>query len=204
MLLPHDVSVHKISLFIQLSDKELAILYRLTTSSSQVNSESKQYRRDFVIFLSYNCAKSNVFLASLMEKFPNEVDSILTKDAFSFQDIKNRFLNLHLAAGNGDSAHYMFGNKKNKKSKKGTKSSGSCSSKPGPFFNSKDNTSSSNTKTCTWYTKHHPSKANGHGRHECPKLKEFNKLLTLRVSQMVRCNSALDLAKTNVGITTTA
>jgi hypothetical protein len=30
-------------------------------------------------------------------------------------------------------------------------------------------------KTCTWYTKHHSSKANGHGSHECSKLKEFNK-----------------------------
>jgi hypothetical protein len=38
-----------------------------------------------------------------------------------------------------------------------------------------DATSSSKAKTCIWYTKHHPSKANGYGWHESSKLKEFNK-----------------------------
>jgi hypothetical protein len=118
-------------LFIQLYEKEWATLYRLTTSTSQVNSESEQYWKDFVIFLAM-IVQNDFLLTSLMEKFPNEVDNISTKDASSFQEVKNKFLNLHLAGGNGDSAHHTFGNKKNKKSKKGTKSSGSSSSKPGP------------------------------------------------------------------------
>jgi hypothetical protein len=44
MLLHQDVSAHEISLFIQLYENEWATLYRLTTSTSQVNSESEQYR----------------------------------------------------------------------------------------------------------------------------------------------------------------
>jgi hypothetical protein len=44
MLLYQDVSANEISSFIQLYKKEWAILYRLTTSTSQVNSESEQYR----------------------------------------------------------------------------------------------------------------------------------------------------------------
>jgi hypothetical protein len=40
-----------------------------------------------------------------------------------------------------------------------------------------DATSASKAKTCTWYAKHHPSKANGHGWHEYSKFKEFNKLV---------------------------
>jgi hypothetical protein len=110
-----------------------------------------------------------------MEKFSNEVDNISTKDASSFQEVKNIFLNLHSAGGNGDLAHHTFVNQKNKKSKQGTKSSGSSSSKPGPFSYSKDDVCSSQAKTCTWYTKPHPSKANGYGWHECSKLKKFNK-----------------------------
>jgi hypothetical protein len=108
MLLPQDVSAHEISSFIQLYEKEWATLYRLTTSTSQVNSESEQYRRDFATFLSHNRAKRDFLLASLMEKFPNEVDNISTKDASSFQEVKNKFLNLHSASGNGDSAHHTF------------------------------------------------------------------------------------------------
>jgi hypothetical protein len=110
-----------------------------------------------------------------MRRFPNEVDNISIKDASSFQEVKNKFVNLHSASGNGDSAHYTFGNKKNKKSKTGTKSSGSSPSKPSPSSYSKDAASSSKAKSYTWCTKHHSSKANGHGWHECSKLKEFNK-----------------------------
>jgi hypothetical protein len=82
---------------------------------------------------------------------------------------------LHTTAGNSDSTHHTFGNKKNIKSKIGTKSSSSSSSKPGPFSNSKDAASFSKSKTCTWCTKHYTSKANGHGWHECSKFKEFSK-----------------------------
>jgi hypothetical protein len=110
-----------------------------------------------------------------MQKFPKEVDNISTKDASSFQEVKNKMLNLHSAGGNGDSAYDTFGNKTNKMLKQGTKSSGSSSSKPGPFSYSKDVASSSKAKTCTWYTQHYPSKANRYGWHECSKLKEFNK-----------------------------
>jgi hypothetical protein len=150
MFLHQDVSAHEISSYIQLYDDELATLYRLTTSTSKVNSESEEYQRDFATFLSHDRAIRDFLLASLMEKFPNKVDNILPKDASSFQEVKNKFLNLHSAGGNGDSAHHTFGNKKNKKSKKGTKSSGSSSSKPGPFSYSKDAISSSKAKTCTW------------------------------------------------------
>jgi hypothetical protein len=118
MLLHQDVSAHEISSFIQLYKKEWAILYRLTTSTSQVNSESEQYWRDFATFLSHDRAKHDFLLASLMEKFPNEVDNISTKDASSFQEVKNKFLNLHSASSNGDSAHHTFSNKKNKNSKR--------------------------------------------------------------------------------------
>jgi hypothetical protein len=84
MLLHQDVNAYEISSFIQLYEKESATLYWLTTSTSQVNSESEQYRRDFVTFLSHERAKHDFLLASLMEIFPNEVDNILTKDVSSF------------------------------------------------------------------------------------------------------------------------
>jgi hypothetical protein len=114
ILLHQDISAHEISSFIQLYEKEWATLYRLTTSTSQVNSESEQYRRDFATFLSHNRANRDLLLASLMEKFPHELDNTLTKDASSFQEVKNKFLNLHSAGSNGDSGHHIFGNKKNK------------------------------------------------------------------------------------------
>jgi hypothetical protein len=41
LLLNQDISAHEITLFIQLYEKEWAILYRLTTSTSQDNSESE-------------------------------------------------------------------------------------------------------------------------------------------------------------------
>jgi thiosulfate reductase cytochrome b subunit len=84
MLLHQDVSAHEISSFIQLFKKEWAILYRLTTSTSQVNSESQHYRRDFATFLSHDRANRDFFLASLMEKFSNKIDNILTKNGSSF------------------------------------------------------------------------------------------------------------------------
>jgi hypothetical protein len=125
--------------------------------------------------LSHYRAKRDFLLGSLIEKFPNEVDNISTKDASSFQEVKIKFLNLQSAGGNSDSAHHTFRNKKNKKSKEGTKSSSSSYSKHGPFSYSKDTASSSMAKSCTWCTKHYPSKANGYGWHEYCKLKEFNK-----------------------------
>jgi hypothetical protein len=112
-----------------------------------------------------------------MEKFPNKVNNISTKDASSFQGVKNKFLNLHSASGNGDSAHHIFSNKKNKMSIKRTKSFGSSSSKPGLSSSFTDATASSKAKTCTLYTKYHSSKANRHGWPECSKLREFNKLV---------------------------
>jgi hypothetical protein len=130
-----------------------------------------------VIFLSYEHVKRDFLLVSLMENFPNKVDHISTNDASSFQEVKNKFLNLHAASGNGDLAHHLFGNKKNKKLKDGTKSSSSSSSKLGLSSSFKDTISSSKAKTCTWYTKHHPFKANGYCWHECSKVKEFNTLV---------------------------
>jgi hypothetical protein len=112
-----------------------------------------------------------------MERFPNEVDNISTKDVSSLQEVKNKFLNLHTASGNRDSARYTFCNKNNTKSKKGTKSSGSRSFKPGPSSNSMDTTSSSMAKTSTWCTKY--PIANGYDWHECSKLKEFNNLVPI-------------------------
>jgi hypothetical protein len=114
MLLPHDIGTHEISLFSQLYEKEWATLSRLTISTSEVNSTSEYYQRDFVTFLSHDHTKPYFLVAALMERFPNKVDNILTKDASSFQEVKNTSLNLHLAGGNGDSAHYMFSNKINK------------------------------------------------------------------------------------------
>jgi hypothetical protein len=128
-----------------------------------------------VTFLSYNYAKYDFLLTSLIAKFHNNVNNISTNDASLVQEVKNKFLNLHTACGNCDLAYHTFCNMKNQKSKKGTKSSSSSSSKPGPSSYSKDTAASSTAKTCTCYTKRHPSKANGHSWHECSKLKEFNK-----------------------------
>jgi hypothetical protein len=125
--------------------------------------------------LSYNRTQRDYLLPSLIETFPNKVDNISIKDASFFLEVKNKILNLHSASGNGDSAHHTFGNKKNTKSKKGTKSSGSSSSKPTPSSYSKDAASYSKVKTCISSTKHHPSKANTHGWHECSTIKVFNK-----------------------------
>jgi hypothetical protein len=110
-----------------------------------------------------------------MEKVPNKVDNILTKDASSFQEVKKKILNLYSAGGNSDLAHHTFSSKKHKNSKRGTKSSGSSSSKPDPSSSFKDTASSSKAKTCTWYTNHPPSKTNGYSWHEYFMLKEFNK-----------------------------
>jgi hypothetical protein len=41
ILLPPDIGAYEISLVIQLYEKELATLYRLTTSKTQVNSASE-------------------------------------------------------------------------------------------------------------------------------------------------------------------
>jgi hypothetical protein len=84
MLLLHDGGAYEISSFIQLYEKEWATLYRLTTSTSQVNLESEQYQRDCATFLSYDRAIRDFLLASLMEKFPYKVDNISTKDTSSF------------------------------------------------------------------------------------------------------------------------
>jgi hypothetical protein len=109
----------------------------------------------------------------LIEKFPNEVDNILTKDMSSFHEVKNKFLQLHLANSNGDSAHHMFSNKKIKNLKNGSKSSGLGSSKLPPSI-SKDFISTK-ARTYTRYPNHHPSTANSYGEYECSKLKELNK-----------------------------
>jgi hypothetical protein len=128
MVLHQDVSDHEIDAFIQLYEKQWAILCQLTTLTSQVNSESEQYRIDFGTFLSHDCAKGDCLLASLMEHFPNEVNHISPKNAASIQEVKNKFLNLHSASGNNDSGHHMVGNKKNENSKMITNSTGSSSS----------------------------------------------------------------------------
>jgi hypothetical protein len=115
----------------------------------------------------------------LTETFLNKVNNISTKDASSFQEVKNKFLNLHLVVGNCDLAHHMVSNKKTKMSKKRTTSYSSSSSEPSATF-TKDVTSTE-AKTCTWCTKHLTLNPNSHGRHECGKLKEFNKsVLTIK------------------------
>jgi hypothetical protein len=101
------------------------------------------------------------------------VDSISTSDAFPFQKVKNKFLNLDSSSGNGDSAHLTYTHKNiNKNPKMGTKRSGSSSSKP--TSSSKETLSCSKVKICTWCAKHHLWKANRHNWHHGPKLKEFN------------------------------
>jgi hypothetical protein len=111
-----------------------------------------------------------------MEKFPNEVDNISTKDASSFQEVKNKFFNLPSAGGNSDSAHHTFSKKKNTKLKKGTKSSGLACSKP-PFSFSMD-IASTKVETCMSYTKYYLLTANSYSWYKCSKLNEFNKLLS--------------------------
>jgi hypothetical protein len=72
MFLHQDVSTHEVFVLIQLYEKEWATFYRLTTLTSQVNSESEQYRRNFGTFLSHDHTKHDFLLPSLMERFPNE------------------------------------------------------------------------------------------------------------------------------------
>jgi hypothetical protein len=91
--------------------------------------------------------KRDILPTSLIDKFPNEVDNISSKDASSFQEVKNKFLNLYSASSNGDLAHYTFGNKKNKKSKKGTTTYMSSSAKLPLSFST--NIASTKAKTCT-------------------------------------------------------
>jgi hypothetical protein len=49
-------------------------------------------RGDFMTFLNDDRANRNILLAAVMENFLNEVDDISTKDVFSFQEVKNKFL----------------------------------------------------------------------------------------------------------------
>jgi hypothetical protein len=95
-----------------------------------------------------------------MEKFLNKDDNILTKDASTFQEVKNKVLNLYSAGRNGDSAHHIFGNMINKHSKTGTKSFAFGTAKPPPSI-FKD---IAITIMLTWtnYNKNLPSKASGH------------------------------------------
>jgi hypothetical protein len=110
MLLHQDVSAYEISLFIQLYETEWATLYRLSTSTSQVNSKSEQYRIDFATLVSYDLTNWDFLLASMMEKCLNEVDNISTKDTSSFEDVNHKCLNLHSASRNADLASHTFGN----------------------------------------------------------------------------------------------
>jgi hypothetical protein len=66
MLLYQDVSSYDNSSFTHLYEKEWATLYRLTISTSEVNSETEQYWKDFAIFLSHDLATRNFLLPSLM------------------------------------------------------------------------------------------------------------------------------------------
>jgi hypothetical protein len=149
-----DAAGSDLSAFIQQFEKEWALLVRLTASSNQSTNESRQYCKDFETFLVYNRAKRDFLLASLLDRYPNEVDNLSTTDVSTFQEVKNKFLNLHSATTSSESAlNTVGGNKKrnfptNKKSK-ATKPSPSSSSAPTP--------KSKAQLTCTWYLKHHPS-----------------------------------------------
>jgi hypothetical protein len=126
-----------------------------------------------------------------MEKFPNEVHNILTKGTFYFLEVKHKFLNLHSAGSDTESAHHSFGNKKNKKSKNGTKFSNFSSSNPSLSF-SKDVVFTI-VKPYTWCTNHHLSQANGHGWHIYSKMKESNK----SVQKIREKGKEQDIAKYN-------
>jgi hypothetical protein len=92
-----DAASSDISAFIQQFEKELAVLVRLTASSNQSTNKSRQYCKDFETFLLHDRAKRDFLLASLLDRYPNEVDNISTKDISTFQEVKNKFLNLHSA-----------------------------------------------------------------------------------------------------------
>jgi hypothetical protein len=169
-----DAAGSDISAFIQHYEKEWALLVRLTASANQSTNESRQYRKDFVTFLLHDRAKRDFLLASHLDRYPNELDNISTNDVSTFQEVKNKFLNLHSATTSSESALITAGgNKKrnfptNKKSK-ATKPSPSSSSAPAP--------KSKAQLICTWCLKHHLSRANGHGWNDCSKLKDFTKIL---------------------------
>jgi hypothetical protein len=84
MLLHQDISAHEISSLLSLYKKECGILYRLTISPGQVKSETEQYLGNFATFLIHDRAKRDFLLATVMEKFPNDVDNISTTLASSF------------------------------------------------------------------------------------------------------------------------
>jgi hypothetical protein len=112
ILLPQDDTAYKNLLYIQLYQIACATLYRLTIITSIVKYKSELYQNDSATLFSYDYVNGNFLLASVIEKFPNKVNNISTKDASSFQEVKKKFLNLHSASGKGESAHHMFGNKK--------------------------------------------------------------------------------------------
>jgi hypothetical protein len=149
-----------ISAFIQQFEKEWARLVQSTASSNESTNESLQYSKDFETFLLHDRAKRNFLLASLLDRYPNQVDNISTKDVLTFQEVKNKFLNLYSTTTSSESALNTAGGNmkrnfpKNKKSKV-TKPSPSSSSAPAP--------KSKSQLTCTWYLKYDLSRANGHG-----------------------------------------
>jgi hypothetical protein len=149
-----DAAGSDISAFIQQFEKEWALLVWMTASSIQLTDESRQYRKDFETFLVYDRANRDFLLASLLDRYPNEIDNISTEDVSTSQEVKNTFLNLHSSTTSSESVlNTAGGNKKrnfptNKKSK---------ATKPSPSSSSAPTSKSKAQLTCTCCLKHHSS-----------------------------------------------
>jgi hypothetical protein len=58
----------------------------------QISSTSHAYRELIFKCLFYDKAKSDFLLALQLDTYSNQVDNILTKDSYSYIQIKNKFL----------------------------------------------------------------------------------------------------------------
>jgi hypothetical protein len=142
-----DVATSDISAFSQQFEKEWALLVGLTASSNQSTNESRQYRKDFETFLLHDMAKRDFLLASLLDRYPNEVDNILTKDVSTFQEVKNKFPNLHSTTTSSESPLNTAGVNKERNFPKNKKSK---ATKPSPSSSSAPTPKSKAQLMCTW------------------------------------------------------
>jgi hypothetical protein len=144
--LHHEISPYDISSFIQFYKIESETVYMLSTSNTQIGSESEQDLKNFKILISQNWANHNFVLYSSTVKFFDKLNDILTKDTSFFKEGKSQFLNLNSDGGNDNSSHHPIAKKKQKKLQKATKSSCSSSSQPPPSLS--NDVMSTKAKTC--------------------------------------------------------
>jgi len=134
------------------------------TKLSKASSDS--YRKTFATFLNEDKAKSDFLLGFLVKHYKNVIDNLTTKDSLSYDDVKQRLMDIDTSEIEENSA--LFASKHSGNKKKGNK--------PTKSGNSNNSSSSSfSSKTCTWCKKHNPGKCEGHTWNECFRLQKLNK-----------------------------